>query len=172
MPDVMLLSKPVFDLPRFLSLYQEMLGYSPARAADTAGLKDQPRLLACLAAFREQHVAANVKACRDVYNLLHYSFVIAADDVEIPLILEILGGMPFALTNTKIRDVQAILAVGTFYTWRNAVLRGCRQDQPDFIRVCFDKVYTQFQTLGLADAFGKLTKKTLRDKTFFLEDQR
>jgi hypothetical protein len=89
-----------------------------------------------------------------------------------PQILEVLNGMPFALTETKVRGVQALLAVGTFHHWRFSVLRGCRQDQPEFIRVCFDKVYMQFQGLGLADAFGKLTKKTLRDKTFYLEDLR
>lgn len=169
MPDVALISKPNVDLPRLLSLAEKMLGYSPARAADTANLKDQPHLLACLASFRDPEVPATVKACRDIYDLLHYGFLIAADEEEMLLLLEVLGGMSFAYTLTRIRGVSAIIVVGTFHQWKYAVLRGCRQEQPDFVRVCFDKVYTQFQGLGLSDAFGKLAKKQMRDQSFYLE---
>ncbi len=172
MPDVLLISKPQFDVSTILALSNEMLGYSPARAADAANLKDQPHLLACLAAFRDKQAPATIRGCRDVYDLLHYGFLIAADDTEMPLILEVLGGMPFALTETRVRGIQALIVVGTLHRWRYAVLRGCRQDQPEAIRFCFDKVFVQFQNIGLSDAFGKLTKKQMPDRTFYLEDQR
>jgi hypothetical protein len=172
MPEVILISKPQFDLSTILALSNEMLGYSPARAADAAGLKDQPHLMACLAAFRDKHATATVRGSRDVYDLLHFGFLFASDMEDMAPILEILGGMPFALTDTRVRGIQAAIVVGTFYHWRLAVLRGCRSDQPDFIRVCFDKVFNLFQGIGLADAFGKLTKKQMPDRTFYLEDQR
>jgi hypothetical protein len=171
MPDVAIVSQPQYDLPTFLAVATEMLGYSPARTADAANLKGLAHLLSCLACFRNKDTAGHVKACRDVYNLLHFGILIAANAYEMPLILEVLGGTPFALTETRIRGVQAILVSGTLYQWRAAVLRGCRQDQPEAVRVCFDKVFIQFQTLGLADAFGKTTKKQLPDRTFYLEQQ-
>jgi hypothetical protein len=169
MPDVAIVSQPQYDLPTFLAVTTEMLGYSPARTADASALKGLSHLLSCLACFRDKDTPGHIKACRDVYNLLHFGILIAADEREMPQILEVVGGMPFALTATRIRGIQAILVNGTFHQWRLAVLRGCRQDQPEDVRICFDKVFLQFQNLGLADAFGKTTKKQLPDRTFYLE---
>ena len=109
MPDVILISKPQFDLSTLLALSNNMLGYSPARAADAMNLKDQPHLLACLAAFRDKGANATVKGSRDAYDLLHYGFLIAADMEEMPLILEVFGGVPFILTETKIKGIQAVI---------------------------------------------------------------
>ncbi len=171
-PNAVLISKPQFDMPLLISLCNEILGYSPIRAADNLSLKDQTQLLACLAAFRDKNRAATVKAARDVYNLLYHGFLIVSDEQIMPQILEILGGIPFVFTETKIRGVHAIIAVGTFYFWRNAILRGCRNDQSEEIRACFNSMFLQFQKIGLADAFGKLVKRPMPDKTFLLEDQR
>jgi hypothetical protein len=171
-PNVLLIETPHLDLPTFLSLCEQVLGYSPARAADKSNLQGFAHLLACLATFRDKDATPSVKGAKDVYNLLHFGFIIASDDYDMAPILEVLGGMPFALTETKLRGVQAAFITGTLPQWRQAVLRGCRQDQTETIRVCFDKVYLQFQQAGLADAFGKLTKKTLATGTFYLEDMR
>ena len=172
MVDVLLISQPCFDMPQLLAITSRMLGYSPAHAADAAGLTGAQHLLSCLAAFRDKDAKAGVKVAKDVHNLLHYGFLIASDDYEMPLILEILNGMPFAYTSTRVRGVQAIITVGTFNYWRLAILRGCRQDQPEPIKQCFGKMFTQFQSIGLADAFGKLTKKYMKDNTFYLEGPR
>ena len=169
MIDAILISKPQFDLSTILAMSTEMLGYSPARAADAANLNGQPHLLACLAAFRDKLAPATLRGSRDVFELLHYCFLFASDAEEVPLILETLGGMAFALTDTRVRRVQALIVGGTLHQWRYAVLRGCRQDQPKPIRICFDKVFIQFQNIGLAEVFGKLTKKQMADHTFYLE---
>jgi hypothetical protein len=171
-PNVLLISKPSIELPTFLSLCEEVLGYSPARSADRAGLTGAPHLLACLTAFKDQDATPTVKGGRDVYNLIHFTFVVAADETDMAPILEAMNGMPFALTETRIRGVQVALVTGSLLEWKQAILRGCRQDQPEFIRVCFDKIYLQFQHLGLADAFGRLTKKAQNNGVFYLEDQR
>lgn len=168
--DALLLLVPMMNTPAFLTLATEMLGYSPARAADSAGLKNQSHLLACLAAFRDKKAPANVKASRDVYNLLHYGCLFASDDIDMPAILEVLDGMSFALTDTKVRGVQAAIATGSLRMWKTAVIRGCRADQPEFIRRVYDKIYTQFCNLGLSDVFLVKNKKTLSDQTFTLED--
>lgn len=158
------------NTPTFLTLATEMLGYSPARAADSAGLKNQAHMLSCLAAFRDKNVPANVKASRDVYNLLHYGCLFAADEVDMPAILEVLDGMSFALTDTKLRGVQAVIATGSLREWKTAVIRGCRVEQPEFIRRVYDKIYTQFCALGLTDVFLVKHKRMLSDQTFTLED--
>jgi hypothetical protein len=165
MIDVLLISKPAYDLPTFLALANEMLGYSPARAADTAGLSGLPHLMACLAGFRNK----DSKNYQDIYNLLYFVFIIAADEQNMLLIMEILDGMGFALSETRIRGVQALIVGGTLKQWKSAVLRGCRKDQDEEIRACFDKVYLQFQAIGLADVFGK---KHPQGQTFYLEDLR
>jgi len=172
MVDVLLISKPCFDMPQLLVIVSNMLGYSPARAADAAGLTGLQHLLSCLAAFRGKDVKAGVKSAHDVYQMLHFAFLIAAEEQDMPLILEIMGGMVFALTETKIREVQAVIIVGTFHQFREAILRGCRQDQPEAIKQCFGKMFTQFQNVGLSDAFGKLTKKNIKDNQFYLEESR
>jgi hypothetical protein len=172
MPDVLMISKPCFDMPQLLAIASRMLGYSPAHAADAAGLTGLQHLLSCLAAFRDKNVKAGVKSAHDVYFMLQFAFLIAAEEQDMPLVLEIMGGMEFAWTETKIRGVQAVIIVGTFHQYREAILRGCRQDQPEAIKLCFGKMFTQFQGIGLSDAFGKLTKKYTKDNAFYLEGPR
>jgi hypothetical protein len=168
--DALLLLLPTMNTPSFLTLANEMLGYSPARAADSAGLKNQQHLLACLAAFRNQKLPATVKAAKDVYDLLNYGCLFASDDIDMAVILEVLCGMPFALTETKLRGVQAAIAVGSLRDWRTAIVRGCRQDQPEFVRRVYDKLYTQFCNAGLTDVFAVKSRRTLPDNTFTLEE--
>lgn len=166
-PNAILISKPQFDIPTILSLSNEMLGRSPARIADSANLTGLPHLLACLASFRDKDAKPTIRGGKDAFDLLHFGFIIVADEPEMIQILEILGGMPFAVTETRLRGVQTAIVVDTLHRWREAVLRGCRQDQSETIRYCFDKIFIQFQNIGLADVFG--TKKSLPDRTFFIE---
>jgi len=167
--EALILLVPSMNTASFLTLANEMLGYSPARTADAAGVRDQTHLLACLSAFRNQSTVPSVKAARDIYDLVSYASLFVADERDMPTILETLGGMPFALTNTKVRGIQTAIASGTLRDWKIAILRGCRADQPDYVRQVFDKIYMQFCDLGLSDAFAIKTRKMLSDKTFTLE---
>jgi len=168
--DALLLLIPSMNTPAFLTLANEMLGYSPSRAADAAGLKNQQHLIACLAGFRDKKAVVNVKSNREVYCLLHYGCLFASEDIDMPVLLEVLGGMPFALTTTKLRGIQSVIATGSLLAWRIAVIRGCRPEQPKFVRRVYGKIYTQFCNLGLAEAFFIKHKKLLSDDTFTLED--
>ena len=168
--DALLILLPTMDTPAFLTLAGQMLGYSPSRAADSAGLKNQQHLLACLAAFRNKTVAPTVRASKDVYDLLHYACLFAADDIDMTPLLEVLCGMPFAITDTKLREVQAAIASGSLRNWKTAVMRGCRQDQPTFIRHVYGNIYTQFCNIGLSEAFPIKSRKSLPDQTFSLEE--
>lgn len=147
-----------------------MLGYTPARAADAAGLKDVAHLLACYSSFRDKDTAPTVKASFDIYELLSFGCLFAADDRDMGDLLEI-ANLPFALTETRIRGIQAAIVAGNLRQWRVAILRGCRADQPLMVRACYDKLYLCFSDLGLADVFGH-GRKDLGDGTFLLEDSR
>lgn len=166
----LLLLVPTMNTPAFLSLSNEMLGYSPGRAADAVGLKNQQHLLACLASFRNKTAGTTVKAAKDMFDLVSYGCLFAADEIDMAYLLETLGGMPFAVVETRVRGVQSAIASGTLREWKTAVMRGCRQDQPQYVRRTFGKIYTQFCTIGLAEAFPVKNKKSLPDQTFSLEE--
>ncbi len=170
-PCAIILTQPQINLQMFLHLSQEMLGYSPARTADAINLKGPAHLMACLASFRDQKANITVKGTRDIYELLHFGVLIAADERDMPSILEALGGMPFALTETLMRGLLCIYASGSLNQWRIAIARGCKPNQTTQVRICFDKLFLAFVDLGLSDAFN-LSKKTAPDHTFYLEDQR
>ena len=168
--NALLLLTPSMNIPAFLTLANDMLGYSPARAADANGLKGQQYMLACLSAFRDKNKPANVKSATDVYNLLQYGCLFAAEDLDIAILLEVLDGMPFALTDTKVRGIQAAIATGSLRQWKTAILRGCRVSQPEFVRQVFDNLYVQFCSAGLSEVFSIKHRKELPDQTFTLEE--
>ena len=92
-PDAVLIQEPAVDFTTFLGLSHQMLGYSPARAADASPreLTDAERFLSCLAALRDPEAPAGLTA-----NLLaHVSFsvLVAADERDLLDILE--GICPF-----------------------------------------------------------------------------
>ena len=167
-PSAAIIQIPQLDSPLFLSLCVDMLGYTPARAADAAGLEGVTHLLACYASFRHQDAIPSVRASFDIYELLSFGCLFVADDWDIRDLLEI-ANLPFALTDTRVRGIQAAIVSGNLRQWRAAILRGCRADQPVMLRACYDKLYLCFSDIGLADVFGR-GRKDLGDGTFLLED--
>ncbi len=163
-PSVVLILRPQLDQGIFLTLCTEMLEKSPARKADTAGLTGMPLIISMLSEFSGTQES-------DIYDLLQFGCLIAADERDTPAILEVASGMQFALTDTIIRGVQAILVSGTFKQWISAVKKGCRKDQPTDIRACYDRIYLGFCKEGLGAAF-KGVKTDLPDHTFYLTDER
>jgi hypothetical protein len=166
-PVAMIVVKPALDQLAFLPLCREMLGYSPARRADGANLKEIPHLMTMLAGFRSEKVAPGVRGATDIYDLLHFGCLIAADERDMLPILEITSGMPFALTETVARGVLAVIVTGSLRQWRRAILRGCRAETTTQTRCAFGHLYTAFSALGLADLFGA-SKRVAPDHTFLL----
>lgn len=158
---------PNYQFPVFLPLCMKMLGYTPSKKADAAGLKDQSHLLSSLAAFKDQDASPGVKNAHLIYDIVPYSCLIVAYEQDMPFIVEGLSGMTFVIVNTTAHDVQAAIVTGTLQQWRMSVARWCRTDQDKDMRAAFDKIYVAFQQIGLADAFGK-GKKDLGDETFIL----
>jgi hypothetical protein len=159
-----LILQPQLNQGAFLTLCTEMLGKSPARKADAGGLKGIPHLISMLSEF-----SGNPDS--DVFNLLQFGCLIASDERDTPLILEVASGMPFALTETILRGIQAIFVSGTLQQWVQAITKGCRRDQPTTVRDCFDKLHTAFCQQGLGSIF-KGIKQELPDHTFYLTDDK
>jgi hypothetical protein len=145
----------------FLTACYEVLGYSVAHKADVKGLTGISRNLACLTAFRSKESNNH----QEIYDLLSVGCLILAEENDLPDILEI-SAMPFALTETKLRGINAAIVSGTLRKWKIAISRGCRQDVKSHVRMCYDALYLQFRSLGLD--FNK-TQKYLNDNTFLLE---
>ena len=163
-PSAILILQPQFNQGVFLTLCKEMLGESPAHAADSDGLKGFPHLLSTLKEF-------SGKPETDVYELLQFGCFFASDERDTSSILEVVSGMQFALTDTVLRGVHAILVSGTLRQWINAVLKGCRKDQTTAVRFCFDKIYMCFCQQGLSQVFNG-AKHDLPDHTFYLTEEK
>jgi|WetSurMetagenome_2_1015567.scaffolds.fasta_scaffold68509_3 hypothetical protein len=159
-PSAILIIYPQLNQNLYLTVCTDMLGKSPARKADTAGLKGVPHTISLISEF-------NSNPESDIFDLLEFGFLVAADERDISEILEVASGMPFALTNTVLRGVQGIIVTGSLRQWILAVTKGCRKDQTLAVRSCFDKIYMLFSQEGLANIFPHV-KHDLPDHTFYL----
>jgi hypothetical protein len=159
-PNAILILKTQLNQDVFLPLCSEILGRSPARTADTDGLVDIRHLISTISNFSETPET-------DSYDLLQFGFLIVADERDLAEILEVASGMAFALTETIIRGIQAVIITGSLRQWTQAVARGCRKNQSTSIRACYDKIYLDFCQLGLSSIFCA-TKRDLPDHTFYL----
>lgn len=170
-PDVMLIQQPAVDFERFLALAHQALGYSPATAADNSRrvLSEAERFLSCLAALRDPKAPAGLLP--SLLTHVSFSLLCAADERDLPDILECAAGMPFVKADTTMRGVQIAVITGTLAQWRDAVKTGSSGSVQPNARACFNKVYTMFVKHGL-NVWGDLQVRPGHDQTFFLEDKR
>jgi len=171
--EVALVLRTQLDQRAFLGLSNKLLGYSPAARADavTPQLKPVPHELACLLGFKDRAASPALEATEQFHDFFSFGFLVGADERDMPAILEA-AKMPFVLQETIVRGVQVAIVVGTFRQWKCAVRRSCTPTADQMVRLCFDKVYLAFESLGLAKAFGTGRPKPMNDTTFFLEDNR
>jgi hypothetical protein len=163
-PSALLILQPQLNQGLFLTLCTDMFGKSPARKSDAAGLKGIPQLLSMLAEFNSHPES-------DIYDLIQFGCLMASDERDTPAILEVASGMSFALAETVLRGVQAILITGTLRQWITAISKGCRKDQTTAVRACYDKVYMNFCQEGLTSVFSGV-KRDLPDHTFYLTEDK
>jgi hypothetical protein len=163
------------DLNTLLPLSREILGYSPAKAADgvTIPLSNSAHQLACVAAFKDSKAPPTVRVAIPYLELFHAGFLIAADERDLVDILEI-SAMPFVITDTLQRGIQVAIVSGTLDDWARAVKLACHPQASinRDIRYVYNAIYTQLCNIGLKDIFGDLRTTELHDKTFLLEDKR
>ena len=166
-PTAFIVQQTVLDTQTFLGACVEMLGYSPSKAADAQNLNEFAHNVSCLNAFRDEGAAPGISKAKQIYDLMSIGVLVVADERDMIGILEV-AGLPFVMTETKVRGIQAVIISGTLTEWSSIVPRGCSIDVTSQIRGCYDVIYLQFRSMGLASIFDK-TQRILDDNTFLLE---
>ena len=163
------------NLQTFLPLSREILGYSAAKAADgvSVELKETPHNIACIAAFKDENHPPAFKPNCPHLKLFQAGFLVAADERDMTEILE-LAAMPFTITQTMSRGVNAVIISGTLAAWRDAITLACspRIKVSRETRYTFNAAYKILCKEGLRDMFGDLHVADQPDHTFLLQDHR
>ena len=173
-PGVIPILQTKLDLNQFLPAARNVLGYSPAKAADamTVTLDELPHALSCVAAFKDEKAPASVSWAWSQWDLFSVGFLVVATDLDMVDILETVSGMSVTMTETTERGILAAIVVGTLPNWQRAVLRGCKMDKQPGVRYAFNTIYRHFEAAGLRGVFEGLKVMPQTDKTFLLEDKR
>lgn len=177
MPGVALILKSGLDLNKLLPLSREMLGYSPAKAADTVTvpLPELAHQLACVAAFKDQGAPPTIRYALPYLGFFVVGFVVAADERDMVEIMEAARGMEVAVTDTIQRGIQSAIISGTLAQWQRAIKLACssRASLSRNARHVFNTMYKQLVDEGLKDMFDDVRVSEQPDHTFLLlEDKR
>lgn len=172
-PGVALILLTKLDSDTFLPLSREVLGYSPASAADSLGipLKELPHSVACIASFKDKDTHPHLGPVSPHFNLFHAGFLIAADERDMTEILE-LTGMSYTRTETLSRGIEAAVISGSLIQWRDAVKLSCSLAGPRpsrGVRHAFNSVYNILINNGMQSLFAGFQITNLPDKTFLLK---
>ena len=174
-PGVGLVLLTKMDLSQSLPVMRELLGYSPAKAADgvTVPLSELVHQLACVAAFKDEQANPSIRAAIPHLNLFHAGFLIAADERDMVEILEA-AAMPFTCAETVGRGIDAAIISGSLEQWRRAVKLAChpKTQISRGARYAFNFVYKLLCKQGLRDIFDDLQVTEQNDQTFLLEERR
>lgn len=154
------------DLRKLLTLGRQTLDRNLADKADAAGHEPPLHHMLCIAAIKSPD-AKTAEDLRPYVNLFHAGFVIVSDERDMAEILE-LAGMPSVMTETTHRGFCQAFISGTLTQWRDAVLRGCQREVSHGTREIYNKIFTEFKTVGLTGLFSVKTSHH-KDNTFLLE---
>ena len=165
---LILISKMNYD--KFLPIARDVLGYSPAKAADSASVELPPLAhhIACAAAFKNSEATCFIS---DAYlSLFHVGFLIAAADYDMIGILE-MACMPFTVTETLMNGVSAVIISGSLLQWRDAVKTACnpKTKLARGARAAYNSIYKALCDQGLKGMFNGLQVCKQPDHTFLLE---
>ena len=167
-PQVLLVTTPSVDFRAFLGACVQVLGYSPATAADASSrdLSEPEKFLSCLASLRDQQ--APVSLPPNLLSHVSFSVLLVADERDLLDILERCAGMPFVTAETLARGVLATVITGTLAQSRNAVAAGSSREVEPSARAGFNKVYGLFCGVGL-NVWGDYRAREAPDCTLLLE---
>ena len=174
-PGIALILLTKLNLQTFLPLSRDILGYSAAKAADGVSieLKEIPHNIACIAAFKDEKHPPTFKPDCPYLKLFQAGFLIATDERDMTEILE-LAAMPFVITQTLKRGVDAVVVCGPLSAWRDAIILACnpRTSVSRETRHTFNAAYKLLCKEGLRDMFGDLHVAEQADHTFLLQNHR
>lgn len=173
-PEVKLISKPSIDLPQFLHVANQAIGYDPARAIDSTSrsLSDYEKFISAISCF---HDDANIKRpvsevvadSASICSHLNFSMLFAADRETIFKSME-RSGLAHTVAD-NLTGAQLAIVSGTLQQWKTATLECCTQDASYNLRLLYDKVLVIFESNGLKLVWNNIRKKSMKDQTFYLE---
>lgn len=138
-----LLAETKVNFRALVSIASQVVGRSPAEAADRCGrqLSDAERFCSCLADIREQGAKPGLNGLAEHVSL---TFAIAADDFELPYILEVVGGH-FVLTPARSGAILAIVTA-TLAQWASACER---KHLTDVSAACYRQIKAKLMEYGV-----------------------
>ncbi len=156
-PEVLLVTTPAVNFRAFLGACLQVLGYSPARAADASPreLSEPEKFLSCLAALRDQKAPAGLAP--NLLSHVSFSVFVVADERDMLDILERCAGMPFVTAETTARGVTAAVVTGTWPSGATPWRPGPVRDAEPSVRAGFNKVYRPLLRRG-PERVGRLPR--------------
>lgn len=156
-----------------LAVADKLHGVNPAPVIDSAnrefteGAKALIRLTV-LDNPEHRNALAAIRASAPVQAHLYYTFAALAlvGCFEEAVLLN--TGLAFTLVDHNF-DKPLFLMSGTLAQWRTAVLLGCSDVVSQGTRELFNKLYLNFERLGVAEIWSGHRRTNMRDSTFTLD---
>ena len=159
-PTVCLVQKPSIDFDSLIGIGNEVLGYSPATAADQEPrrLSQTEKFLSCLASFNSQ--SAPVGLSPHLLGHSSFSVLVCAAERDLIDILEVASGMSFVTGDTIMRGAMVAVITGNLTQWRDAVVSGLDSQQDLVVRGCYALLLNIFDDEGLTPVWSAFDRRT------------
>jgi hypothetical protein len=156
------------DWASYIKVCQEVLGYSPTRGLDDAGIdiNDPCSFLATLSL--DNKPLENLrKAENTAFNHIMFSFIGVMD---LETVMTIMAGTQLQCLYRKGRQDHLVIMSGTMDRWFRAIVVGCDPDSELFgFRMIMNQCYLHFSRTGFKEVWGRYEKIDLGDTTFCLK---
>lgn len=171
-PEILIIQRPDFDSPVFLSIALKVLGRSLASAVDASSkqLSAADCFLSYLSAMRSSEAGIDLNP--ELLTHVTYSVLVVANELDILDMAECAGGIPFVTAVTVVRGVLLAVMTGNLAQWQLAVIAGTAPEMPTEVRHAFNEIHTRFQSEGI-NLWANFRRRPATDQvTYLLEDKR
>lgn len=168
--DCILITTPSIDFNQFLAAGHKMTGRSLSAAADASRreITDAEKFLSCLSILNGDSGAG---LSPRLLGHVSFSVLVWGDERDLLDVFQLCGGMPFVVTDTVARGIQAAVVTGTLGQWRDAISSGLRPGVEAGVRHVFAQMLTRFEQCGLSAVWRDYSKKST-PAGFYLEVNR
>ena len=167
-PIAILVTLPNVDFTKFVGACREVLGYSPATAANSCrwDLSESEKFLSCLAAIRNQEAPVGIaRLCYHIFRVVCLSLRTSGTCSKF---WERCTAMPNVSAETTVRGVRAAVVSGTLAQWREVVATASVRETHLSVRTGFTNIHRMFIGAGL-NLWKDYSIRDVSDGTRFLE---
>lgn len=146
---------------------QEVLGYSPTRGLDEAGLdiKDPASFLSTFALDNKPLEALRNWRAHNLLNHFSVSFVAAIPEY---LLAELRDKTPLHTTSKSSKKGCVVILSGTLFHWLHAVVAGCHTHADKDFRVVMTQILNIFDRVGFRELFFHYERNHISDTEIIL----